>query len=110
MAQKPNFGIEQWIIDLAGTADEGARRAFLAAQTDRINRSAVQALYDAVVIYARVDLQKADRMAQAATWIAEKLSDPYSSAQSVRAVGHVLYLTGKYRLAIQEYEKALEIF
>jgi tetratricopeptide (TPR) repeat protein len=110
MAQKPNFGIEQWIIDLAGTADEGARRAFLAAQTDRINRSAVQALYDAVVIYARVDLQKADRMAQAATWIAEKLNDPYSSAQSVRAVGHVLYLTGKYRLAIQEYEKALVIF
>src|SRR5579864_568102 len=104
MSQKPNFGIEQWIIDLSGIPEEEPRRTFLFSQQDRLSRSTVQALYDAVVIYARVDLQKADRMAQSATWIAAKLDDPYSSAQSARAVGHVLYLTGKYRLAIQEYE------
>ena len=71
---------------------------------------AVESLYDAVVIFARVDLQKAERMAQASSWIAAQINDPDSIAQSARAVGHVLYLTGKYQKAILEYEKALEIF
>jgi tetratricopeptide (TPR) repeat protein len=110
MAQPPNFGIDQWIIDLAGIPDEEQRRAFLSAQNDAFNRSAVESLYDAVVIFARVDLQKADRLAQASSWIAEQIDDPYPTAQSARAVGHVLYLTGKYQKAIQEYEKALAIF
>jgi tetratricopeptide (TPR) repeat protein len=110
MVQQPNFGIEQWIIDLAGIADEKARRAFLAAQNGARSRSEVEALYDAVVIYARVDLQKADRMAGAATWIAQQINDPYALAQSARAVGHVFYLTSKYQKAILEYEKALLIF
>jgi tetratricopeptide (TPR) repeat protein len=110
MTQKPNFGIDQWIIDLADIADEKSRRAFLSVQNDRQSRSAVESLYNAVVIYARVDLQKADRMASAATWIAQQINDPYSSAQSARAVGHVLYLTSKYQKAIVEYEKALVIF
>ncbi len=110
MAQEPNFGIEQWIIDLAGMPEEGPRYAFLATQADKRSRSAVDSLYNAVVIYARVDLQKAERMARAATWIAEQINDSYSSAQSARAVGHVFYLTSKYQKAIHEYEKALVIF
>ena len=110
MAQEPNFGIEQWIIDLAGIPEEAPRHAFLATQDDKRSRSAVDSLYNAVVIYARVDLQKAERMARAATWIAEQIDDSYSSAQSARAVGHVFYLTSKYQKAIHEYEKALVIF
>src|SRR5579864_841463 len=110
MSQSPNFGVAQWIIDLAALADEGRRRDFLAAHPEAHNAAAVESLYNAVVVFARVDLQKAERMAQAASWIAEQVNDPYSLAQSARAVGHVLYLTGKYRKAIQEYEKALVIF
>jgi tetratricopeptide (TPR) repeat protein len=70
----------------------------------------VDSLYNAVVTFARVDLQKADRLAQASSWIADQINDSYSTAQSARAVGHVLYLTGKYQQAIVEYEKALAIF
>jgi tetratricopeptide (TPR) repeat protein len=110
MAQQPNFGIDQWIIDLAGIAEEEQRRAFLAALPEVNNTAAVDSLYNAVVIFARVDLQKADRMAQAAAWIAGGINDPYALAQSARAVGHVFYLTGKYKKAIEEYEKALIIF
>jgi tetratricopeptide (TPR) repeat protein len=108
--QAQNFGLEQWIIDLAGMAEEGQRRALLAAQVEACNKEGVDSLYNAVVTFARIDLQKADRLAQASSWIAAQLNDPYSSAQSARAVGHVLYLTGKYQLAILEYEKALAIF
>src|ERR1051325_4165795 len=111
MAQEqPNFGVEQWVLDLAGIADDEQRLAFLAAQPGVHNTSAVESLYNAVVIFARVDLQKAERMAQAATLIAARTNDPYALAQSARAVGHVLYLTGKYKKAIEEYEKALTIF
>ena len=110
MTQPPNFGIEQWIIDLAAIPDDPQRRAFLAAQDVARGVAAVDSLYNAVVIFARVDLQKAERMAQASSWIAEEINDPYATAQSARAVGHVFYLTGKYQKAIQEYEKALVIF
>ena len=110
MSQQPNFGVEQWIIDLAGLSEEAQRREFLAARTDICNSAAVESLYNAVVIFARVDLQKADRVAQASSWIAAQINDPCATAQSARAVGHVLYLTGKYQQAIVEYEKALAIF
>ncbi len=72
-----NFGLEQWIIDLAAIAGETERRAFLAGRglCTAITAS-VDSLYNAVVIFARVDLQKADRMAQASSWIAAQINDP----------------------------------
>ncbi|MGC2743437.1 MAG: CHAT domain-containing tetratricopeptide repeat protein [Candidatus Angelobacter sp.] len=108
--QEQNFGLEQWIIDLAAIADEEQRCAFLAARPQMHSTASVGSLYKAVVTFARVDLQKAGRIAQAGSWIAAQINDPSSTAQSARAVGHVLYLTGKYQQAILEYEKALAIF
>ncbi|HEV7552490.1 MAG TPA: tetratricopeptide repeat protein, partial [Candidatus Angelobacter sp.] len=110
MSQQPNFGVEQWIIDLAGLSEEQQRRDFLATREAIFNGGAVESLYNAVVVFARVDLQKAERMAQASSWIATQINLPAATAQSARAVGHVLYLTGKYQKAILEYEKALAIF
>jgi tetratricopeptide (TPR) repeat protein len=105
-----NFGLEQWVIDLAAIAAETERRAFLSRRASDCDKESVDSLYNAVVTFARVDLQKADRLAQASSWIADQINDSYSTAQSARAVGHVLYLTGKYQQAIVEYEKALAIF
>ncbi|HEY4675628.1 MAG TPA: tetratricopeptide repeat protein, partial [Candidatus Angelobacter sp.] len=110
MPQQPNFGVEQWIIDLADLPEEAQRREFLGSRKDICNQAAVESLYNAVVIFARVDLQKAERMAQASSWIATQINVSVATAQSARAVGHVLYLTGKYQKAIVEYEKALAIF
>src|SRR4051794_12908784 len=97
MSQPPNFGVEQWIIDLAGLPEETQRREFLAGRPDICSSAAVESLYNSVVIFARVDLQKAERMAQASSWIATQINVPAAIAQSARAVGHVLYLTGKYQ-------------
>jgi CHAT domain-containing protein len=108
--QGQNFGLEQWIIDLASIAGETERRAFLSGRAPACDKESVDSLYYAVVTFARIDLQKADRLAQASSWIADQINDVYSTAQSARAVGHVLYLTGKYQQAIVEYEKALAIF
>ena len=65
VSQEQNFGLEQWIIDLAAIVDEEQRRAFLAARPQMRSTAAVDSLYKAVVIFARVDLQKAGRIAQA---------------------------------------------
>jgi tetratricopeptide (TPR) repeat protein len=110
MPPQPNFGVEQWIIDLANLAEEAQRREFLTIHKDLCNQASVESLYNAVVVFARVDLQKAERLAQAGSWIAAQINDPVATAQSARAQGHVLYLTGKYQQAIGEYEKALAIF
>ena len=81
MSQQPNFGVEQWIIDLASLSEEAQRREFLSARKDVCNSAAVESLYNAVVIFARVDLQKTDRVAQAASWIAAQINDPCATAQ-----------------------------
>src|SRR6185437_16112780 len=104
------FAPEEWISELASLDAEPDRRSFLARQPQVRNRESVQSLYDAVVTYVRIDVQKAERLAQASSWIAEELKDLISIAQSARATGHVLYITGKYKEAIREYERALEIF
>src|SRR5215469_9262920 len=108
--QGANFGVEQWIVDLAAIVEEKDRRAFLAGHKPSCGTQTVDSLYNAVVTFAHMDLEKAGKLAQASTWVAEALSDPYAIAQSARAMGHVLYLTGKHKPAIQEYEKALDIF
>jgi hypothetical protein len=59
--QGQNFGLEQWIVDLAAIAGEAERRAFLSGRAAACDKHSVDSLYDAVVIFARVDLQKADR-------------------------------------------------
>jgi CHAT domain-containing protein len=104
------FVPQPWIADLAAIAGEPERRAYLASHPQVHNPEAVQLLYNSVVTLVRVDVQQAERLAQASAWIAEEVNDPAAVAQSARAVGHVLYISGKYRQAIQEYERALSIF
>jgi CHAT domain-containing protein len=103
-------GLESWIVDLSFMETGPARRSFLDDQPLLYTPQSVQKLYDAVVHLAGIDLKRAERLAEAASWIATDLKDSYAFAQSARAVGHVLYLNGKYRQAIAQYEKALEIF
>ena len=104
------FMPDGWIAELASLPDEAERRSFLLSRPQVMNKESVQALYDAVVTMVRIDVPKAERLAEASAWIAQEINDPAASAQSARAVGHVLYITGKYKQAIQQYERALEIF
>ncbi len=108
--QAAGFVPQPWISDLAAIPGEPERRAYLARHPQVHNPEAVQLLYNSVVTLVRVDVQQAERLAQASAWIAEKVNDPAAVAQSARAVGHVLYISGKYKQAIQEYERALSIF
>ena len=111
MAQESaTIGLLPWIEELSAIAGEPERRAYVAARPQANTPEAVQQLYDAVVTLVRVDVPRAERLAEVSSWIAAELKDPASIAQSTRAVGHVLYITGKHKKAIQHYERAMGIF
>ena len=57
-----------------------------------------------------IDLQRADRLAHAAKWIAEKLDDDGCRAQSLRATGHVRFIGGRYKEALEHYDAAVKLF
>ncbi|HSM85783.1 MAG TPA: tetratricopeptide repeat protein, partial [Candidatus Limnocylindrales bacterium] len=110
MAEAQAFAPDTWISELSEISGEDDRRAFIAARPELRSSDAVQALYDAVVTFVRIDVQKAERLAQAGDWIASEINDPAATAQSARALGHVLYITGRHRQAIKQHERALAIF
>lgn len=97
------------IAELAAIADGQARRALLRRTAALYTPAAVTALYDEVVTLTRVDLERADRLAQAARWLASRLRDDWCRAQALRASGHVLYARGRYAPALARYEAALAL-
>ena len=100
-----------WVAELSLLPDEAEMCRYLKGHPQLHTQEAVTGLYDAVVVLSRVDMRRAQRLAQAAAWIARELKDDQvASAFSARAMGHVLYLSGKHRPAIQQYESALESF
>jgi CHAT domain-containing protein len=99
------------LIDrLAEFSTARLRAAFLLRHRELWDAAVVDALYLRIVRVARVDLQRADRLARAARWLADKLDDAGCLAQSLRASGHVRFLRGKYAAALEDYQAAAQLF
>jgi CHAT domain-containing protein/tetratricopeptide (TPR) repeat protein len=99
------------LIEQVGS--QPSRRAvasFLRQQKNLWDPAVVETLYASVVRVARMDLRQAERLAEAATWLAEKLHDARCRAQSMRAVGHVLLIRRRYSEAHKHYKAALRLF
>ncbi len=102
---------QDWVARLSLQADEGERRRIFRAHGRGRVEPLVDRLYEEVVKLARVDMERADRVAQAASWLAKKTNDPYAQAQSLRAQGHVLYIrNGNHKQAVENYQAALKLF
>src|SRR5262245_48624566 len=99
------------LIEQVGSqASRRAVASFLRHQKKLWDRSVVEALYESVVRVARMDLRQAERLADAAIWLAEKLHDDRCRAQSMRAVGHVLLIRRRYSEALKHYKAALKLY
>jgi tetratricopeptide (TPR) repeat protein len=98
------------IDQLSEIGTSRARTSFLRRHRPLWDPAVVEELYARVVRLARSDLQRADRLAQAATWVAEQLEDDGSRAQSLRATGHVRHIRGKYKEALEHYNRAVKLF
>jgi CHAT domain-containing protein len=95
---------------LAGIRQARARATFLRRHQQLWDRSVVDRIYARVVRLARTDLDRADGLARAALWIAEKLGDEACRAQSLRAIGHVHHARGEYAQALEHHQAARTVF
>ncbi|MBI4874938.1 MAG: CHAT domain-containing protein [Acidobacteria bacterium] len=99
-----------FVLQLAQVGDARERRKLLLAHKQRWNPQLVELLYDETVRLARVDLQHAGNLAQAAAWVGERLGDDRSRALGLRSVGHIFYLQSKYETAWERYQAALALY
>lgn len=95
---------------LAGIRQARARATFLRRHPQLWDPAVVEKLYARVVRLARTDLDRADGLARAALWIAEKLGDEACRAQSLRAIGHVHHTRGEYAEALEHHQAARTTF
>jgi tetratricopeptide (TPR) repeat protein len=102
--------LDALVGQLAEFSTSRARVSFLRRHKEFRDPAVVEHLYARVVRLARIDLKQADRLAQAAKWVADRLADDGSRAQSLRATGHVLFIRGKYKEATEQYNRAVKLF
>ena len=99
-----------WISEVARLRGPAAVDAFFADRTELHGRAAVEALTAAVVRAARQDLARAGRLSGAAGRLAALAGDDYSRALSLKAQGHLHYLSGAYEEALGLYRACQERF
>jgi len=95
---------------VASTSDAKARLALLEDHPALHTRESASRLCAEALRLTMVDPRRADRLAQAARWMAERLQDSPARAEALRISGHVLYARGKYLPALERYQSALRIF
>ncbi len=99
-----------WLAAFAEEENEARRDATLAHHHADFSPELVDALYQQVVHFARIDLRSAARLAQAAAHVATQLNHLPSLAVAHRAEGHVAVLTGDHRGALRHHRAAVELF
>jgi CHAT domain-containing protein len=97
---------KECLAALAGFSEEAERRQFLAQNAELHQPRVVEWLCEQIPVLSRVDLRQADNVARAAAWLAERLNDDSCRAHSLRAAGHMAYLTGEHARAVEYYKAA----
>ena len=103
-------GQDELIDRLAQLNTSRDRTALLRRHKQLWQPAVVEDLYARVVRLARIDLQRTERLALAAKWLAGKLNDDGCRAQSLRAIGHVRFFRGRYADALEQYDAAIKLF
>lgn len=99
------------LIDLVANTEPGeAQRALLRKKPGLRERDVVLRIADAVPQAARQDVARADRLAAAASWLADLLDDDFCRARGARAVANVRQQSGRYDEAEENYSRALALF
>jgi CHAT domain-containing protein len=104
-AAKPN-----WIEELSATPDADMRRAILREHSVADPAAALKTIYEEVLRVSRVDLDRADRLADAVSWLAEEMNDEHARGEAQRAKGHIVYLRGDHQGALVYYRGAIQKF
>lgn len=101
---------DRLIEQLATTADAERRR--LALDRSKVPRDVVllERITDLVPIRGRIDLPQAQRLAESAEWLAASIGSDHAIGRSLRAMGHVFLLEGRFEPAVVAYQAAIVRF
>ncbi len=98
------------VARIASLKDRQAVRRFVGRHTELHSLVGATRLGDAVAKLIPVDLDQAERVADAAECVAEQLHDSHSRALGLRSSAHVLFSRGRYAAALDRYDAALLLF
>src|SRR5260370_22145088 len=95
---------------LAALPDDASRIKFIARRPRLLSPSFVMRLDEAVSVLVRVDLKKADAVADAAVTIAKELGDNESRAFALRAKANALWSLGQNKQASEVHAQVMQVF
>jgi tetratricopeptide (TPR) repeat protein len=95
---------------LLALPDPRAAAAYADRHPDLHRREVVETLADEVARLVHVDVDRAERLAEAARSVAERLGDDFCRARAERALGHVRLGRSDSVGAVAHYERALAAF
>lgn len=98
------------VFDLLAEIPDEAGRLQFASRHRLFSRSTVEQLDAAVSVLVRVDLKKAQQLAESAVTIANRLADAESQAYALRAKANSLWFLGENRQASALHAQAVELF
>jgi CHAT domain-containing protein len=101
---------QERVFDRLAALPDGARRIKFLRRLRLISLSTVEQLDEAVRIQVRVDLGKANGLAEAAITIANELGDNESKAYALRAKANALSFLGKNQEASELHAEAARLF
>src|SRR4029453_6582839 len=95
---------------LASFGDDAARVEFLARHPDLQDPAIVEQIAEAVREQVRVDVHKADALADAAVLIARDIDDPATIARALRAKANAKWHLNELKSAVELFDQAIELF
>jgi CHAT domain-containing protein len=98
------------LSELALFSDEAARSAFLARHAEFNDPAVVEQLAEAVREQVRVDVHKADALADAAVLIARGIDNPATIARALRAKANAKWHLNELKSAVDLFDQAIELF
>jgi CHAT domain-containing protein/tetratricopeptide (TPR) repeat protein len=103
-------GLDEILQQLSRLETAGAVRDLLAGRPELERVSLLERLSDRVVTLVHTDLARAERIADAVDWLADRLGDDYSRGRSLRTRAHILFSRGDHSEATARYDEALRCF
>ncbi len=97
------------VEQIASLAGPEAVERFLEERPDLLSSGVVAALADEVPRLVHTALPRAERLSEAASWLALRL-DARAQARARRTAAHILYARGEHEAAVSAYEAAREIY
>ena len=101
---------ETWIEELSTLVESDERRALLERNASANTTEVSQQLYDEALRLMRIDLERAERVAEALLWATDHLAIDKTRGQALRMSAHILYLRGHYEAAVVGYSAAQNTF